>query len=307
MVHSAAAFAWFGGIAVAEGATVPTLNVANGVCYTLPLWKSRPAQMAYGIWFSLSFYVIILSTFVFCYGRILVIIRRQSRVMAAHGAPGSSGAQTTQLNRIQLKIIKTIVGIIWEFSHGTEAELWSVLRYHCGTYILVDRTTTEARSALWSMLRSVLRFRVRVKVKVRIRVRVFSRTTDRSMDRILVIIRRQSRVMAARGAPGSSGAQTTELNSIQLKIIKTMILVSVLFAITWTPSFVVSFLMNIHGQLTLSETGFYATVFVGFIYTCTNPFIYATNFDPVNQVLVRLISCNKAAQPPNEDIEMALQ
>ena len=110
MVHSAVAFAWFGGIAVAEGATVPTLNVANGVCYTLPLWKSRPAQMAYGIWFFLSFYVIILSIFVFCYGRILVIIRRQSRVMATHGAPGSSGAQTTQLNRIQLKIIKTIVG-----------------------------------------------------------------------------------------------------------------------------------------------------------------------------------------------------
>ena len=76
------------------------------------------------------------------------------------------------------------------FSDTTEA----VLRYrsnasfrasvYCRTYILVDRTTTEARSTLWSMLRSVLQFRV--KVKVRIRVRVFSRTTDRSMDRSMV-------------------------------------------------------------------------------------------------------------------------
>ena len=34
------------------------------------------------------------------------------------------------------------------------------------------RSTTEAWSALGSLLRSVLRFRVRVKVNVRIRVRV---------------------------------------------------------------------------------------------------------------------------------------
>jgi len=46
--------------------------------------------------------------------------------------------------------------------------LLSVLWFFFGTL----RSTTEAWSALGSMLRPVLRFRVRVKVKVRIRVRV---------------------------------------------------------------------------------------------------------------------------------------
>jgi len=75
---------------------------------------------------------------------------------------------------------------------------------------------------------------------------------------------------------------------IQFKIIKTMILVSALFVVTWTPSFVQSFLVNIRAEVRLSEAGFYATVFLGFLYVCINPFIYATNFDPVTQALRRL-------------------
>lgn len=103
MIYSTAALAWFAGVAVAEGSTVPTLHVVDGrVCYPLPLWKSRSAQTAFGVWFFVSFYVVELLIFAVCYGRILTTVRRQARVMAAHAA---NTAGTTELNRLQLKII----------------------------------------------------------------------------------------------------------------------------------------------------------------------------------------------------------
>jgi len=62
--------------------------------------------MAHGTFF--SFYVVILAIFVFCYGRILVAVRRQASVMAAHGGPGSSTAEA-QSNQIQSNVIKTMI------------------------------------------------------------------------------------------------------------------------------------------------------------------------------------------------------
>jgi len=51
-----------------------------------------------------------LVAFVFCYGRILMIIRRQAMVMAAH-APGTTGSNTQQIkaNQVQLNVAKTMI------------------------------------------------------------------------------------------------------------------------------------------------------------------------------------------------------
>ena len=77
-----------------------------------------------------------------------------------------------------------------------------------------------------------------------------------------------------------------------------MILVSMLFVITWTPSFTLSFLMNIHARVAVGETGFYATVLVCYLYIVTNPFIYAANFDPIYHVLLGLAPCRQTTTPP---------
>ena len=189
MIYSTAVFAWIGGSVIAIAVTIHTTDVLDGVCYTQFFWKSQAARTTYGIWYFLSFYVIIILVFTFCYGRIFVAVHRQARVMAAHsGGPGSSTAQT------QSKKIKT-------------------------------------------------------------------------------------------------------------NVIKTMLLVSVLFAITLAPASVYVLLLNIHTQLTLRETGFFGVVLVGYLYICVNPFIYATNFDPVKRVLLNLILCMKTTQPL-ESIDM---
>ena len=72
MIYLAMAFAWIGGIAVAVGVTVSTTRVVHGVCYTLVFWKSHTAQVAYVIWYFMSFVVIILLIFAIFYWRILI-------------------------------------------------------------------------------------------------------------------------------------------------------------------------------------------------------------------------------------------
>jgi len=188
MIYTVMALAWISGIVIATAVTIPTTDVVNGACYTLVFWKSHAAQMAYGIWYFLSFFVIMLLIFTFFYWRILMAIRRQASVMAAHSA---AGASTTQVQTKQ----------------------------------------------------------------------------------------------------------------IQTHIIKTMMLVSMLFGVTWAPIQIYYLILNIHSSLTLRENVYYATLFVGYLYLCTNPFVYATNFDPVNRVLRGIIPCKKTAQPPG-NIEM---
>ena len=188
MEFSAAAFAWIISTVYNMAVVFETSAVVDGVCYGYVFWKSRVAAVAYGIWNFLSFYVIVVCIFVFCYWRILVVIRRQARVMAAHSGPGSSTHQT-------------------------------------------------------------------------------------------------------------------QSHHIQSNVIKTMIIVSAFYIITWTPNNVYYLLLNVNHNLTLLDGEYYAIVFTGFLYICANPFIYATKFDPVRQILARLIPCKKA-QPTGESIEL---
>jgi len=181
MIYSAIAFAWIGGIVCGAGLMIPTSGVVNGVCYEQSFWKSQTARVSFGIYNFLSFYVIILLIFIFCYGRILMAVRRQARVMAAHSAGGSNTAQ------------------------------------------------------------------------------------DQS-------------------------------NKIQTNVIKTMIFVCVLYIVTLAPVHIYSLLLNFN-KVKITQEGAFIVLFIGYIYICINPFIYATKFDPVKRVLLGMIPCKKNTQP----------
>jgi len=64
-----------------------TSAVKDGVCYSVAFWASDAAKLAYGIWYFVSFYAIFLLLSIFCYWRILIIIRRQANVMAKYRTP----------------------------------------------------------------------------------------------------------------------------------------------------------------------------------------------------------------------------
>jgi len=123
--------------------------------------------------------------------------------------------------------------------------------------------------------------------------------------RILVVIRRQANIMAGHSAASGQATAQARSNQVQSNVIKTMILVSAFYAITWAPICIYYLLVNLDAvNLTLVESGFYSAQFVSFLYICTNPFIYATKFDPVKRVLIGLIPCKKASEQPTESIEI---
>jgi len=110
--------------------------------------------------------------------------------------------------------------------------------------------------------------------------------------RILIVVRRQARVMAGHSAAGSNAAQA-QSNQIQTNVIKTMILVSALYIISWTPINFCAVAIYLFSYTKEWRAMYYITTFIAFSYMCTNPFVYATKFDPVKQVLLRMIPCKK--------------
>ena len=177
VIYSAVAFAWISGTVIAAAVIVPTTTVVNGVCFSGHFFLSQAGRRAYTIWEFLSFYVIILLIVIFCYGRIVMTLRSQARVMAAHGNQGSNPAQD----------------------------------------------------------------------------------------------------------PSSK---------IQISVIKTMILVSGLFAVTYGP-FYIFMLLSFHPDITMDRENRYIVLSISYVYYCINPFIYVTKYDPVKRVLLDLIPCKK--------------
>jgi len=185
MICSAMAFAWIGPV-VDQVVTATVLNttVIIGTCYYYVVIKDVSAKLFYDLSYFLFRYVIILLIFIFCYGRILVAVRRQARVMAGHIATGS--------------------------------------------------------------------------------------------------------------------VQTTS-NKIQTSVVQTMIFVCAFYAILWLPHHIIFLLLRLYPYLVKRlTTSYYATLFLAFLYISANPLIYSIKFDPVKQVLIRMIYCNKTSQQVTE-------
>jgi len=109
MIYSAAAFSWISGFIYSNSVTISTSAVVGGVCYAQMFYASRAAKMVHGIYNFVSFYVVVLLIFIFCYWHILLVIRRQAKVMAGHSAVAGSSTAKARSIRIQSNIIKTMI------------------------------------------------------------------------------------------------------------------------------------------------------------------------------------------------------
>ena len=182
MIHSALAFSWIGSFTYNAALVFPTTVVIDGACYAYHMYVSHLARIIEFVVNFLSFYIIILLIFIFCYWRILVVIRRQANVMASHAAAGPSTAQ----------------------AHAQA-------QYH----------------------------------------------------------------------------------QIQSNVTKTMIFVCAFYAISWLPIYVLMLIRQLNPNHAFFEGDYYLYLLAALSYMYTNPFIYATKFDPVREVLLRLIPWKK--------------
>ena len=120
--------------------------------------------------------------------------------------------------------------------------------------------------------------------------------------RIVFVMRRQMRVMAGHTGEGSSQMSASQAQSKRVKwnIIKTMIIVSVSFAICWCPHSILFLVMTNSIQVSALVVGYYPTVFLVYLNICMNPFIYAMKHDGVKKQLARVIRCHKPSDAGDE-------
>jgi len=107
MIYAAIAFSWIGGVLSISPVGLVTSFVDEGICVAFDLYfKNNEIKMGYGVWNFLSFFLLPLVIFVYCYGHIVIVMRKQMRVMAGHNAQSASQAQS---KRIKWNIIKTMI------------------------------------------------------------------------------------------------------------------------------------------------------------------------------------------------------
>ena len=108
MTYAAIAVAWISGFVHIMPIMFESSAVINGVCFGYVMWKDPGSAMGYSIFYFVFSYFIVVLVFIFCYGKILMAIRRQARVMASHNEAGSSTTQA-QLNHLQTSASKTMI------------------------------------------------------------------------------------------------------------------------------------------------------------------------------------------------------
>jgi len=112
MINTAMVFAWITAIMFNVPVVLSTMVLEDGLCDVYVTWATPGGKTIYGTSNIVIFLIMPLIIFVYCYGRIVVVMRRQMRVMAGHNAEaGSSQANASQIQskRIKWNIVKTMV------------------------------------------------------------------------------------------------------------------------------------------------------------------------------------------------------
>jgi len=112
MIHTAMAFAWITGVMFVMPVVFYTSLVKDGYCLSYFIWDSPTIRMMYGASTIFSFFALPLIIFIYCYGRIVVVMKRQMRVMAGHNEASSQmNASQMHSKRIKWNIIKTMITV----------------------------------------------------------------------------------------------------------------------------------------------------------------------------------------------------
>ena len=111
MIYAGMAFAWIASILHILPTAFATTILKDGVCMFYVLWESEAAGMAFDAYLNSFFFLLPLVIFIYCYGRIVVVMRRQMRVMVAHNTDGHAQMNTSQMQskRVKWNITKTMV------------------------------------------------------------------------------------------------------------------------------------------------------------------------------------------------------
>jgi len=111
MIYALMVFAWIAGIVSIAPVAIVTTVLEDGICMPFFVWESIKVRTIFNFWILFSYLVVPVIVFVFCYARIVIVMRRQARVMAASNVEGSARMSSSQIQskRIKWNIIKTMI------------------------------------------------------------------------------------------------------------------------------------------------------------------------------------------------------
>ena len=114
--------------------------------------------------------------------------------------------------------------------------------------------------------------------------------------RMVVVMRRQMHALAGHGVEGPaqpSSASQAQSKRVKWNIVKTMIIVSIAFVVSWFPHTIYFVMVALWVQSGYLMVGYFPTVFLIYLNTCLNPFIYAAKHEGVRHQLARMMVCRK--------------
>jgi len=111
MIHASMMFAWVAGILLIMPPVFSSTIVQDGQCLAFHVWESKTLRMIILVTDATLLFAIPLITFIYCYSRIVVVMKRQMRVMAGHNPEGSAQKNASQIQsqRVKWNIIKTML------------------------------------------------------------------------------------------------------------------------------------------------------------------------------------------------------
>jgi len=188
MTYAGCAFSWASGILMNLFLYLFTTNIVDGECVSLVFWQKKSDNIIFGVWYFMYYFMLPLVLFVYCYSRIMQVIRQQNRIF-----------QTYQNRAAQI----------------------------------AQPSSTDALPAA-----------------------------------------------AATTAGKSENGPKSPRGKVNA--IKTMIMVTAFFAISWLPNHLYYLILNVaDNNLNILNSGWYGTMFIAFFNICANPFIYAASYDDI--------------------------
>lgn len=112
MTYLGVSAAWIIGALASFVVGTLTTVVVDGQCFWGAVWPGDALKTIYAILNFTLFFVMILLVFAFCYGRIVLAVRRQARTFAVqHANNPLANANSIQSLRIQMNAVKTMIAI----------------------------------------------------------------------------------------------------------------------------------------------------------------------------------------------------
>ena len=154
MLYLAAIFSVVSGIAFNLPAVWFTSIDEHGECYSYATWPSAASFQAFAISIALWNYVLPLMVLIYCYGRIVMKLRKRAAVggtTQAHSTGVDSKANTGTISNPQINVIKTMIIITVTYALTTFVVNIGYVAVSFGNFVFASSDVLYVYTALYYM------------------------------------------------------------------------------------------------------------------------------------------------------------